>query len=83
MFQRLDRHATLAMTKDVIANAVKQSSDGENEPWYRLPRCARSDGGGADCNAALAATNAVIARSEVTTQSMRCFKDWIAKLHSR
>jgi hypothetical protein len=25
MFQRLDRHAKFAMTKDVIANAVKQS----------------------------------------------------------
>jgi hypothetical protein len=39
------------MTKDVIANAVKQSSVGENEPWYRLPRCARSDGGEVDRHA--------------------------------
>jgi hypothetical protein len=83
MFQRLDCQATLAMTKDVIANAVKQSSVGENEPWYRLQRCARSDGGEVDRHATLAVTNAVIARSEVTKQSMASTKSWIAALRSR
>jgi hypothetical protein len=59
MFQRLDCQATLAMTKDVIANAVKQS-------MMMLQKL--------DCHAALAVTvegRTATLRSQRLTPSLR------------
>jgi hypothetical protein len=44
ILQKLDRRALLAMTSSVIANAMKQFMVLIKKT--RLPRCARSDGGG-------------------------------------